>query len=236
MLPYTLASGENGHPGFTTWGTDFGIPNSNPLQPTVLTLSLGTLQPANPMPPVALPDSPPYGSTFWDQWVRYFVTRDPSFDPLALDPQNPGPWQARIVELTGIQDANRTDYSAFQDKGGKVLMAHGTHDALVGHRATQQLMRRLTETMGAGNVANFLRYYEIPGYGHSVSTVFNAAWDSLTALEQWVEQGVAPPAQVVADSAGVPGRTRPLCEYPTWPRYNGSGDVNVAGSFTCVAD
>src|SRR5690606_36198622 len=125
VLPYSLASGENGHPGFTTWGTDFGIPNPSPLQPTVLTLSLGTLQPANPMPPVALPDSPPYGSTFWDQWVRYFVTRDPSFDPLALDPANPGSWQARIVELTGVQDANRTDYSAFQAKGGKILMAHG---------------------------------------------------------------------------------------------------------------
>ena len=236
VLPYALASGENGHPGFTTWGTDFGIPNPSPLQATVLTLSFGTLQPANPMPPVALPDSPPYGSTFWDQWVRYFVTRDPAFDPLSLDPVNPGPWQARIVELTGIQDASRTAYSAFQAKGGKILMAHGMHDALVGHRATRQLMGRLNAAMGADKVKEFLRYYEIPGYGHAVSTVFNAAWDSLTALEQWVEQDVAPSPQVVADSVGVPGRTRPLCEYPTWPRYSGSGDVNAAGSFACVAD
>ncbi|HEY0202499.1 MAG TPA: tannase/feruloyl esterase family alpha/beta hydrolase, partial [Burkholderiaceae bacterium] len=30
------------------------------------------------------------------------------------------------------------------------------------------------------------------------------------------------------------GRTRPLCEYPTWPRYNGSGDTNLAASFTCA--
>jgi hypothetical protein len=31
----------------------------------------------------------------------------------------------------------------------------------------------------------------------------------------------------------VPGRTRPLCEYPSWPKYKGSGDVNLASSFTC---
>jgi feruloyl esterase len=89
--------------------------------------------------------------------------------------------------------------------------------------------------MGASTVSNFVRYYEIPGYGHSTSSIFNAGWDSLTTLENWVEKGVTPPAQVVADKTGVPGRTRPLCEYPTFPRYNGSGDVNVASSFTCAA-
>jgi Tannase and feruloyl esterase len=30
------------------------------------------------------------------------------------------------------------------------------------------------------------------------------------------------------------GRSRPLCDYPKWLRYNGSGDVNQASSFTCV--
>lgn len=240
QLNYTLASGENNYPGFTVWGTDLGIPATgmNPtqaaLQPTVLTLTFGTLQPANPMPPVAATGTPPYGSTFWDQWVKYFVTRDPNANPLAIDPVNPGSWQARIVELNGIQDANRTDFSAFRDRGGKILMAHGVHDGLVSVRATRQLMSRLHATMGASNVSSFLRYYEIPGYNHAVSSQFNAAWDSLTALEAWVEQGTAPGAMTVADTAGVPGRTRPLCEYPSWPRYNGAGDVNAASSFTCV--
>ncbi|MBT9528269.1 MAG: carboxylesterase family protein [Rhizobacter sp.] len=35
-------------------------------------------------------------------------------------------------------------------------------------------------------------------------------------------------------ASGSVGRTRPLCEYPKWARYNGSGDVNAAASFTCV--
>jgi hypothetical protein len=233
VLDYALASGETGYPGFNVWGTDFGIPGTSPLQPIVLTLSLGTEQPANPMPPVGA-TTPPYGSTFWDEWVKYFVTRDPSFNSLSLDPQNPGPWKSRIIELTGIQDANRTDLSTFKHKGGKILMAHGTHDALVSTRATQQYFNRLLNTMGAEDVRRFIRYYEIPGYGHAISTVFNAAWDSLTTLENWVEEGIEPPPQVVTDTVGVPGRTRPLCEYPSWPRYDGSGDINVAENYTCA--
>lgn len=234
QLNYALASGETGYPGFNTWGTDFGNPGASPLQPTVLTLALGTEQPANPMPPVTATASPPYGSTFWDQWVRYFVTRNPNFNSLSLDPQNPGQWQSRIVELTGIQDANKTDLSAFQAKGGKILMAHGMGDALVSTRATQQYWARIRGAMGGSRVDSFARYYEIPGYGHAVSSVFNAAWDSLTTLENWVEKGAAPANQVVADTAGVPGRTRPLCDYPAFPRYSGSGDVNAAASFSCA--
>jgi hypothetical protein len=234
QLNYTLASGETGYPGFNMWGSDLGVPNASPLQATVVSLAWGLVQPAFPMPPVAASGSPPYGSTFWDQWVRFFVTRDPNANSLTLDPVNPGPWQARIVELSGLQEATRTDLSAFQAKGGKILIAHGTGDVLVSNRATRVYMNRLRTTMGSSAVDSFVRYYEIPAYGHAVSTTFNAAWDSLSALENWVENGVAPVGQVVADTVGVPGRTRPLCEFPAWPRYSGSGDVNVAASYTCA--
>ncbi|MDB5886705.1 MAG: tannase and feruloyl esterase [Polaromonas sp.] len=234
VLNYALASGETTYPGFNTWGTDFGMPGTSPLQPTVLTLSLGTEQPANPMPLITATSSPPYLSTFWDQWVRFFVTRDPAFNSLSLDPQNPGALQARIVELTGIQDLNKTDLSAFHAKGGKILMAHGSHDALVSARATEQYWDRIRNTMGAAKVDSFARYYEIPGYGHAASSVFNAAWDSLTTLENWVEKGATPPNQVVSDTAGVPGRTRPLCDYPAWAKYKGTGDINVAASYSCA--
>ena len=101
---YPLASGETQYPGFNTWGTDLGNPGSSAVQPTVTFLAFSTGQPANPMPTTA-----PYGSIFWDQWVRFFVTRDPNFNSLTLDPQNPGVYQARISALTGLQDVNQTD-------------------------------------------------------------------------------------------------------------------------------
>jgi acetyl esterase/lipase len=233
---YALGNGETWYPGFNTWGTDFGRPGAG-LQATVTFLGLNTVAPASPMPapPAFGTAGVPYLSAFWDGWIKYFVTRDPNFDSLSIDPQNPGVWQARISALTGLQDANQADLSEFERRGGKILMAHGTHDQLVSTRATEQYYAKVRAAMGAERTNGFLRYYEIPGYNHFASAVFNAAWDSITALENWVERGVAPTGQVVADTAGVPGRTRPLCEYPTWPKYGGSGDVNAASSFGCVA-
>ncbi|WP_407928110.1 tannase/feruloyl esterase family alpha/beta hydrolase [Collimonas humicola] len=224
-----LGSGETQFPGFNVWGADLGLAGDSAAQKTVRLLAMGDSQPAQPMPADA-----PYWATFWDQWAKHFITRDPAFDSLSLDPQHAGAWQARIDQLTLMQDINKTDLSAFMAKGGKILMAHGMSDALVSTRSSEDYFRRLQSTMGSTAVDSFVRYYEIPGYGHSLSTVFNAAWDSLTALESWVEQGSAPAAQVVSDTAGVPGRTRPLCEFPAWPKYKGAGDINLAASFSCA--
>ncbi|MDB5766972.1 MAG: hcaG [Collimonas fungivorans] len=224
-----LGSGETQYPGFNVWGADLGLAGDSVAQKTVRLLAMGDSQPAQPMPTDA-----PYWATFWDQWAKYFVTRNAAFDSLSLDPQNAGPWQVRIDQLTIMQDVNKTDLSAFKARGGKILMAHGMSDALVSTRSTEDYFRRLQSAMGSAAVGSFVRYYEIPGYGHSLSTVFNAAWDSLTALENWVEQGSAPVSQVVSDTAGIPGRSRPLCEFPAWPRYKGAGDVNLAASFSCA--
>ncbi|MGV2289873.1 tannase/feruloyl esterase family alpha/beta hydrolase [Trinickia sp. YCB016] len=226
---YPLASGETQYPGFNVYGADLGMAGTTPEQTRMRLLTMGVSQPAHPMPADA-----PFLSVFWDQWIRYFVTRDLGYDSLSVDPQRPGPLQARISELTALQDVNQTDLSAFAAKGGKLLIAHGTSDVVVSTRATEQYFQRLQTTMGAAKVREFARYYEIPGYGHAVGTAFNAAWDSLTTLENWVEKGVAPPPQIVADTYGVPGRARPLCEYPAWPKYAGSGDVDAASSFACA--
>ncbi|MDT7835076.1 tannase/feruloyl esterase family alpha/beta hydrolase [Aquabacterium sp. OR-4] len=223
-----LASGEHQHPGYNIWGADTGIhTRTHAVQPIVNFLAFNKSAPGRPMPADA-----PYISIYLDQWVRFHVTRDPSYDALSLDPENPGAWAARIGLLSASLD-NRRDLSAFAAKGGKLLLAHGLNDVLVSSRSTRALYNVWLAQMGAGPLRSFVRYYEVPGYNHAVSSVFNATWDSLSALEQWVEQGHAPERQVTTDTVGVPGRTRPLCDYPLWPRYRGSGDLNAAESFTC---
>lgn len=226
---FQLASGETEYPGYNVWGGDLGRASSSPLQPTVTFLAFGTVAPADPMPT----SGAPYVGQFLDQWIKYAVTRDPNFHSLTLDPENPGPWANRISELSTQLDTS-TDISAFATRGGKLLLAHGMSDVLVSTRATEWYYQRLQAQMGPDYVDTFARFYEVPGLGHAVSSVFNGTWDSLTALENWVEKGTAPSGQVTTDTAGVPGRTRPLCDYPKWPQYKGSGDVNVAASFTCV--
>ena len=226
---FPLASGETGYPGYNVYGSDLGITaNPTALTPTIVFLGLGTTPPANPMPTTA-----PYASLLVDQWVKYSVTRDPSFNTLTLDPENPGAYASRISQLSTQLDTS-TDLSAFKARGGKLLLAHGTSDVLVSTQATELYYQRLQSQFGPTAVDSFVRYYEVPGYGHAVGSVFNAAWDSLTALEQWSERSVAPTAQVVTDSSVVPGRTRPLCDYPKWPQYSGSGSIDSAASFACV--
>ena len=144
-----------------------------------------------------------------------------------------GPWANRISSLSTQLDAS-TDISAFKVRGGKLLLAHGLADVLVSTRATEQYYQCLQSRFGPSEVDGFVRYYEVAGLGHAVSSVFNATWDPLSALEGWVEKSTGPAGQITTDTARVPGRTRPLCDYPAWPRYKGSGDLNAAASFQCV--
>jgi feruloyl esterase len=59
--------------------------------------------------------------------------------------------------------------------------------------------------------------------------------DQLTALERRVEKSIDPGSdQIVTDLVGVPGRTRPACLYPSWPKYKGAGDMNDTRAFTCA--
>lgn len=232
VFNFFMASGLQSYPGYNVWGADLGMASASPLQPTINFLALGTVQPSWPTPAAGTP----YLTPFLDQFINYAVMRNPtlSANPLLLDPENPGPWASRISELSTQLDTG-TDISAFVARGGKLLLAHGKQDVLVSSRATEWYYQKLQSQFGPAQVDNFARYYEIAGLGHAVSTAFNAGWDSVTALEDWAEKGVAPANQIVTDKAGVPGRTRPLCAYPSFPRYRGNSlDVNLASSFACA--
>ncbi len=219
---YPVASGETGYPGF---------PLLSGANMNAGVLGFGTAAPAEPMPTDAA-----YGAQFWDQWVRHFVTRDPDFRSLGLDPTRPGPWRERISELTALQDVNEVDLRPFARRGGKLLLVHGTADQLVSHRATVDYYQRMMSAMGSDAVADFSRLYLVPGADHAnANAAFAAGWDSLEALHRWVEDGRAPHDEVVTDVNPEAGqRTRPLCEFPTWPRYDGTGSVDEASSFSCV--
>jgi feruloyl esterase len=169
---------------------------------------------------------------FISEYIRFFVTRDPSQNYLTFNVDDPGRYKARLEELSRA-DAMDSNMSGFAAKGGKLLILHGTADLMVSARATELYLGRLETVLGKSKVASFVRYYEVAGLGHAVGA-FNAQWDQISALENWVEKGVDPANNLtVMDSAGVPGRTRPLCEYPSWPRYKGQGDINAASSFEC---
>ncbi|ADJ45778.1 feruloyl esterase [Amycolatopsis mediterranei S699] len=217
--PYRIAGGETEYPGFPFLsGADMRTPF----------LGFGTTAPADPMPVTS-----GYGMQYWDQWVKYFLTRDPGHRALDVDPRRPGKWLARISALSSIEDRNNADLRPFARAGGKLILMHGAADELVSPYSTSDYYERVRSVAGPRVTESFLRYYVVPGANHANfgTPAFAASWDSLTALERWVEGGRAPAGQVVTDLAHP--RTRPLCTYPEWPRYRG-GDPDSAASFFCA--
>jgi feruloyl esterase len=58
----------------------------------------------------------------------------------------------------------------------------------------------------------------------------------LTAAVNWVEKGIAPAMVIGAHvEGGRTTRTRPICAYPKVAHYKGTGSIDVADNFTCVA-
>lgn len=227
-LDAPLTSGEKGYPGFYVWGMDLGSRETDDLAKGVLAQGLGKVAPAYPAAP-----GMPFLHAFADQYARFFVTRNPQGSWQNIDPEKPGEWQARLSALAGLLDMSGTNLSSFQKRGGKILLMHGLADQIVPPQASVDYYERLVATMGNEAVSQFLRFYELPGTAHSGFGIsFNPSWDALGALDAWAAGGTPPAAPVMTDTHFKPGRTRPLCEYPNYPRHQG-GDPDRATSFTC---
>jgi feruloyl esterase len=59
-------------------------------------------------------------------------------------------------------------------------------------------------------------------------------------LQNWVENGIAPPDTVVQrrydrQSPYAVQASRPMCRYPQYPRYRGSGDASDAANYACTS-
>ncbi|PUE08640.1 tannase/feruloyl esterase family alpha/beta hydrolase [Limnohabitans sp. T6-5] len=136
--------------------------------------------------------------------------------------------------------------AALRARGAKMVLFHGVSDAIFSAEDTRQWMERLAQAK-VNPGGDFARYFPVPGMNHCSAGLATDQFDLLTPLVQWVEQGVAPKA-VVASARGVGNagginpelpadwsaqRTRPLCAYPQYAHYNGSGNTEDAANFSC---
>lgn len=168
-----------------------------------------------------------------DQLTRFAVLGDAKADTLTFKPTEHA---AALQAVSKATDASNPDIAAFQKRGGKLILVHGTIDVAVTPHNTIAYWDRVKARFGEGPLHDFARFYMVPGFGHGDGS-FVVGWDSLGALDTWVEKGQAPANPVAVDTArATAGRSRPLCEYPSFPKYNGRGDVNAAASFTCAAN
>jgi hypothetical protein len=132
---------------------------------------------------------------------------------------------------------------AYFARGGKLLLSHGWTDGLIPANNTVKFHSGLEAAIPAAQRDKQLRLFMIPGMDHCGGGEGASAFDTLGTLDAWATGGPAP-ARIVATRGGgpampgapaLPPLSRPLCPFPQYAQYNGSGDPADAANFACVA-
>jgi feruloyl esterase len=178
----------------------------------------------------------PTGYRFVDGFFRYmaFEKDDPSYDWMTFDVSRDLPKIKTIAEIISPTNA---DLSAFNKRGGKLLLYHGWADPAISAYGTIDYYDQVVAKAGGKQSADkFARLFLVPGMHHCRSGPGPDRFDSLAALEQWVENNTAPTRLIATRTVeGKVERTRPLCPEPEVARYVGRGSIDDAANFRCEA-
>jgi feruloyl esterase len=199
-------------------------------------------------------------SLFLDPGATAFIWSVPPEDPTGFDGRSYAlngdvdTWLTRVnaTDATYTESAmsfmtppDATDLRKVRNRGGKILVYHGTADPIFSSDDTLAWYKGVKQRQE--NAPDFARYYPVPGMNHCAGGPSTDQFDMLDPLVEWVEHGSAPLAitasvrgagNVGGANADVPdawaaNRTRPLCPWPLVARYKGSGSLEVASSFRC---
>lgn len=149
---------------------------------------------------VARCEHPKFAQEFF-YLFRWVLGKD--FDFTAFDFHK----DARRVHEALDNDLNAAapDLSAFRDRGGKLLLVHGTADPIIPYTSSLRYYSQVQQKMGS--VDQFFRLYLIPGMAHTFggpgaqdivfgfpATPKDKEHLALLALKEWVETGDPPEA------------------------------------------
>jgi len=184
--------------------------------------------------------APVYG-IFGLRYLQYVAFSDPkwSVPPGGLDEQRDLPAIRAVIEGRYQFSASVSGLAQYLREGRKLLVWHGAEDPLASHRDTIRTWADVVSAAGTQTASANSRLYIAPGVAHCGGGDGADSADLLAAMMQWVEAGKAPGTLEASKRDPGTGKarfTRPLCQYPRWPRYDGKGDINQASSFACVAD
>jgi feruloyl esterase len=170
---------------------------------------------------------------FGDSFVRYFLLKsDPALDAAKFDYAKD---IAKYADARALLNATDPNLGPFRARGGKLLMYFGWADTALPPLMGIDYYMKAVAANGLGT-PDFFRLFMVPGMFHCRGGLGADRLDAMTALINWVENGVAP-ASITASQLdkGKLVRSRPLCPYPQVARYAGSGSPDDAKSFACKA-
>ena len=166
-------------------------------------------------------------------FFRYFLFHDPNWDYRTIDVDRDLAYaEQRLPFMAAVEH----DLTPFKKRGGRLLMYTGWADPVVPPQDTVAYYDAVVKAMGGiEKTREFNRFFIAPGMGHCSGGPGPNQFDMLTALENWVEKGIAPDRIVASHSTnGKIDRTRPLCLYPQVARWKGTGSSDDAANFVCT--
>jgi feruloyl esterase len=194
------------------------------------------------------------------QWAPIMVEKDPFFvnvdyfKGMVKEDLN---WDWRTFNVDrdtrlGIRkagkavDGNNPDLRPFKKAGGKIIIIGSWNSTALPTRALTEYYEKVEQISGGpAKTQDFARLFMVPGSTGCPGFMANQQdFDSFTALQNWVEKGIAPESIIYAQreqasgtmgvGAGKVWRSRPACAYPKVPKYKGNGDINEAFNFICI--
>ena len=214
---YPLANDESMYPG---WGT--GLENTGWIWSAVQ--------------PVA--GDPNYGQGPGATAVRAWMCQcqGGAFSPLSFDPQSSPSQMQTLSNQVDISE----DISHWINKGGKLIVLTHASDSISNPRAQMMLYDKWVARFGRDVVNQHVRYYVLPNEPHGTGASDASgvripdAVDIQGTISNWVEHATNPPSSLVAQATDNANYTRPMCQYPNYAKYNGTGSTMDATNFTCT--
>jgi feruloyl esterase len=163
---------------------------------------------------------------------KNMVYQDPNWDWKTLDMDTTISYSRAVLRT--LNEADNPNLKPFFDRGGKVLWYHGWNDGASPMESVRYI-NSVKKVVGDEKTDKSLRFFAMPGMGHCFGGSGCDVFDKLAEIDKWVETGAAPESIIASRiQDGKVIRTHPLCAYPKFARYEGTGDLNDAANFTCV--
>ena len=177
---------------------------------------------------------------------QYFVFDNPNWDFHSFRFDKSAGFDSDVdymdEKLGSYFNAVDPDLRPFQLNHGKLIQYHGWSDPDISPLNSINYYQSVVDLTGRSKsdalheTKDFYRLFMVPGMQHCTGGPGPSRFDTLTALEQWVEHGTAPDKIITSHVAadGSVDRTRPLCPYPQEAHWNGNGSADDAANFVCA--
>jgi feruloyl esterase len=192
----------------------------------------------------AAPQAEARGWALVQEMLTYWLGLGPSATVASLDidpgANTIGDKMLAMMDATYAKGNTRdpAQLKPFIAQGRKMILYHGASDPSIPASQSIAFYQELAEQQqNIERTQESVRLFLVPGMHHCSGGPGPDQFDTLSAIEAWVERGKAPDVIQASTSPNSPVQHRlPLCPYPQQARYRGAGEINDPANWSCAAE